>query len=281
MEKTEQTGRVKAIREYLSGIGHDISSVQAHEVLARALGFKNKHVLAKAKPGAPETLSAPSPAGSVVVDGETVPVRATSDDPFTVEQMRAMNWTFDVVIPMPLDRLDDIDTMNDFASQAITGNEVALEDINFDHVPQVVYPKGWVAYRVTGVVSSPADLFEEEAEAEEQLFYEGLAVLAERLLARTPAVVLHRGIARSMQVDEVDEDVLRALSVYAETQGKDTQALERLQHMDAAVLRGSDGFERQLEIHARLMDLRYANRLNEHTFEFETNKKQYTVAFAT
>ncbi|MDO8415269.1 MAG: hypothetical protein Q7S87_03540 [Agitococcus sp.] len=46
MQVVEKTNRVAAIRHYLAGIHHPISQTQAHEVLARALGLKSKHVLA-------------------------------------------------------------------------------------------------------------------------------------------------------------------------------------------------------------------------------------------
>ena len=39
----------KAVREYLAAIGHPISSTQSYEVLARAQGLRNKHVLASQK----------------------------------------------------------------------------------------------------------------------------------------------------------------------------------------------------------------------------------------
>lgn len=41
--------RVSKVQQYLAGIGSAVSTVQAHEVVARALGFKNKHSMAAAK----------------------------------------------------------------------------------------------------------------------------------------------------------------------------------------------------------------------------------------
>jgi hypothetical protein len=47
MESINQKNRVRAIRQYLAGIAQPITQTQAHELLARALGLKSKHVLAQ------------------------------------------------------------------------------------------------------------------------------------------------------------------------------------------------------------------------------------------
>lgn len=88
-------------------------------------------------------------------------VMALGQAPFTPTEMERMNWHFDCVVPVPVDVLGDIEAQNDFVSQAITGNECALEDIRYE-VFNHFYGVNNVAVRVMGYISSPEDFFELE-----------------------------------------------------------------------------------------------------------------------
>lgn len=143
MNKIQQAKRISAIREYLAGIGHPIGTVQGQEVLARALGLKNKHLLGCLA----ATTAAPALSG-------VVPVRALSDKPLTHAELRDLGWRVDVIVGIPLDMLGDTEAINDEVSQSITGSVVGLEDIGFAHVAEVSYGQGYAAFRVTARVSS-------------------------------------------------------------------------------------------------------------------------------
>jgi len=238
MEKSEQSNRVSQIRSYLQAIGHPVSQVQALEVLARALGMKNKHVLAAfTQPGNKED-SADAPAANVsevadfvLINKERVAVMKLTDDAFGVQQMEAMDWSFDVVIPFALDQLTNIDEMNDYASTRITGNAFALVVIGFNHCPSVNYGFGWVAYRVTGSISSPESVFEEVADEHSADFYKGLAQLADILRERSARngearfTVIEDGRPRPLWIHSVDLDMLGLLTQYAASQGGNNDAV--------------------------------------------------------
>lgn len=151
--KNEQQGRVTQVRSYLQGIGHVISQVQAYEVVARAQGFKNKHVMKAVSARPPvSAVTGPVNVNYWPVGDDRVLVRALTDEPFTAEQITSMGGKVDVILGVPLD-LRDVDEFNDHLSMRLTGDEAALEDIRHEHIPEFCYGKGFVAYRVTGQVS--------------------------------------------------------------------------------------------------------------------------------
>lgn len=255
MDKQQQASRVSAVRAYLEGVGLPISSTQGYEVLARSLGFKNKHALA-ASAALEVKGDARGLPKSVSVEGVQVPVMALTDEPYSVRRMREMGWEFDVVVPFALDGLDDIERMNDYASQRITGNDYALESISFDHVPELNYGKGWVAYRVRAVVSSPQDVFEEEAQAEEAAFYDGLHKLARSLLGARTLTVTHKGFAWRLVVRHRDGQLLELLDEYARTGGRNNEQVNRLGRTPA--FSASDEPAQSFVFDPGLLDLKYA-----------------------
>lgn len=151
--KNEQQGRVAQVRSYLQGIGHAISQVQAYEVVARAQGFKNKHVMKAVSARPPvAVVTVPTDVEYWPIGEDRVLVCALTDEPFTAEQLTSMGGKVDVILGVPLD-LRDVDEFNDHVSMRLTGDEAALEDIRYEHIPEFCYGKGYIAYRVTGQVS--------------------------------------------------------------------------------------------------------------------------------
>ena len=257
MEKLERTNRAKAVREYLRGVGVELSSVQAHEVLARSLGYKNKHVLAAVEPRAGRAYSVPD---SVTVEGQVVPVMALTGEPLGLAQMQALSWNLDLVVPFALDQLEDIDAMNDYASQRITGNEAALEDIRYDHVPELNFGKGWVAYRVSGHVSDPEAVFPELDFKQEFSFYQELLELAQvlRLQKRLNLALPGKPLA-SVNLCEVSEELLKLLEAYAVDPGAHNHVVNQRGAEPLAWCRpqGSDSGGTAL----LMADLKYATKI--------------------
>lgn len=222
MKKSEQAARVKAMCEYLAGIGHPVSNVQGYEILARALGFKNKHVLAGSTTDSAPSLETQLPPATsaavpafVEIDGDKVPVRAADAPPLSYAEMVALDWTFDVVIAVPLDVLEgNIEKLNDFASKSITGNECALESLVYTHVPSVNYGQGMVAYQVCAYVSTPEEVFEEAQAASDAVFYGELLELSEEI-ERGARVVLRS----ADNPTDVREGVVSAVVLLAEVAG--------------------------------------------------------------
>lgn len=264
MNKSEQSARVKAVRAYLQGIGAPISSVQGYEVLARGLGFSSKHVLSAKSEGSPE----PQPVASY----QGVPVMALTDEPFSVPRMRELGWKFDIIVPFALDQLDNGEMMNDYASKRITGNEAALESIGFDHIPDVFYGKGWVAYRVTGYVSAPEDLFDEESEAQEAQFYLDLKELADRIKGNVEVTIVDRGFATSQLLWRITAHTVQLLRTYAAEQGRNNDAVTRFASEYVFETRLRERGQSEVVLAARLGDLKYAHKVGPDTFEFEEGR---------
>lgn len=234
MNKSQQRARVDAMRQYLQAIGHPISSNQGYELLARSLGLKSRDVLAAqasqertTAPAVPET-----PANTVMLDGKAIPVLPLQGSPLSVAQMQALNWELDAVVPMPVGLGDgeDIDAFNDRASLLLTGNEGALCDIGYEHVPQVTYPKGYIAVRITGSVDAPEECFSEVAEAAYQRFYAGLAALFERIRNQAHCTMRlgKSGSVLDGHLVGVDPQALALLQQYASSKGGNNKALDEL-----------------------------------------------------
>lgn len=209
MDKITQKNRVASVREYLAGIGHPVGQTQAYEILARALGHKNKHVLASSVEDAtvaPNESASKESAHRVFMPG---------DKPLSVQEMRAMGWQFDVVIPVPLDLVpgSELEATNDYASSFITGDMCALEDIQYAHVVESPYPDGFLAFNVRGHVSSPADFFDEEAEYQDALFDAHQVELASRLRLHAKVILSHpTGYASTYEVVYCDEGRMSLLA---------------------------------------------------------------------
>jgi hypothetical protein len=287
MTKNEQAARVKAMCEYLAGIGQPVSNVQGYELLARALGFKNKHVLAssiaEARNAVEPLPAAPVIPATVVIDGNTVIVRPADAKPLSYAEMVALDWQFDFVIAVPLDELDgDIERINDFSSKSLTGNESALESLTFTHVPEVNYGQGFVAYQVCAYVSTPEEVFEEAQEAADAEFYANLAELSKEI-EQGARVVLRA----SDNPTDVCEGVISGVVLLAAVAG--TAAADLF--LEYATSHGANndavnlaGKETVFELTSvtnpdellgafTLSDLKYANKVATRTWSFSVGSK--------
>lgn len=86
------------------------------------------------------------------------------DKPLTWEELKAMqekDGSVTAVISIPWDETGDIDSLNDTASELITGNECALEDIGYKLVgADVERQEIWL--EVTGTVENWLEEHEED-----------------------------------------------------------------------------------------------------------------------
>lgn len=261
MKKTEQATRVRAISAYLEGIGHSVSNVQCYEILARALGLKNKHVLASlGKEDSKAT--APGVPATVTLDGTAVPVMPVGAKPYTVEEMKTMDWEFDVIIPLDLDELEagDIERQNELASEYITGNDCALENIGYDHVPEVCYGKGYVAYRVTGYISEPGTFFSEIQDEEDAQFYAELKEFASLIQEEGAVCVSTSEGPQSMVIRNVDWTLVDLLTAYAKSAGDNND--EVLAQSSQAVMELHWKHAAAEGIQAVLGDLKYVSKMS-------------------
>jgi hypothetical protein len=264
MNKPDQKQSVKAIRDYLASIGAPISSVQGYEVLARGLGFKNKHVM---HAGSEPTSSMRVPGSAkkymaVDVNNEMVPMFQETDGHYSVEQMNQLRWTFGVVIPVPIELWGDIEAKNSYVSEKITGNDCALEDIGYAHITSVNYSAGLVPTYVTGYVSSPKDFFPEIQEDEDKVFYGDLLALMSSIKVgaifeqfkpstRTSAHSRQKKVIRT-----VHANTQKLLWTYAKECGQNNEALRSL--LDAPVFEAeADGVVSLFTVKA----LKYATRV--------------------
>lgn len=282
MQKIEKDARVSAIRNYVQGIGLELSNTQAHEVLARALGLKNKHVLAAQtvkSSAAARAQSSRTRAPSVEAGGPGVPVQALDDKPFDVERMQQLDWTFDVIVPVPLDFVGDIQRFNDHVSARITGNDAALEDISFEHAPEVVYGNGFVAYRVHGYVSCPADFFDEVADQEEASFYDGLRELAVRLQQHSQLTVLEPGVPAVFRIEELNESRLQLILQYANSLGASNDDVNEVGDQPVVCLREASNSWLSAPLVLSVDSLKYATRQDARTWSVTVGQTPYRLAF--
>ena len=278
MDKQQSGNRVRAVREYLAGIGHEVTLVQGHEIVARALGFKNKHVLAaQAATRAPK----PSEPDVSVASGhrEGLPVMALTDKPLTAQQLLDKGWAVDIIVPFGLDQLDVIDTMNDYASRRITGNEAALSDISFDHEPDVNYGKGWVAYRVRGRIEEPELWYPEKAGSAEETFYSDLLELAQRVKGNVTVRVTSAGVAWDGVTHTMYANAVTLLRTYAREKGANNDAVNRhaMDTLFTCRVKGRPLAEPEPEF--RLHDLKYAVRSGPNSWSFDWQGQVATLEF--
>lgn len=281
MHKSEQTNRVKAVRDYLAAIGMPVSTTQACEIVARSLGHKNKHTLATSLKSPASSTTRSGLPETVDLDGKPLRVFKLTDEPFSLDEMRAMDWTFDVVVPVALDALEDIERMNDSVSQRITGSEFALEGIGFAHLPELNYGAGWVAYRVTASVSEPALYFDEEEALGTKQFYAGLLELASRLKGNQDVTFIEDGVSVSLVLWRMHADAIDLLRRYAREEGAE--------HLNDAINRRGDAwvFEARRAgsstaepvTAVALKHLKYATRMSDRSFHFDRDGKSVELIF--
>lgn len=154
----EHKKRIGAVREYLAAIGHPIGQVQGQEVLARALGFKNKHVLAA------QASTAATPAAALGTPVGVQRVFELDGPPFSYAEMKALGWQFDVVVGAPRDVLNSGEELIAFLSERVTGDPDALENVYYSFASRC-YDEDHVALQVRGDVSNPDDYFNVECDA--------------------------------------------------------------------------------------------------------------------
>jgi hypothetical protein len=229
MSNKETKQRAENVRHYLAGIGQEISQSQAYEVVARALGHKNKHTLAAAEAGDDGKTSTGTTTASSVSE-QTLKVFQIGERPFTAKELALRGFDVDVVVPLDMSTVqsDDIEGMNDHASELITGSICGLVDIGYKVYPHF-YGPDYIAMRVTGYVDAVGEL--------------GLDETGEALLAQMPekqrlakALKLKRGarlelcwaldVAGPVIVDFVDPELVDALANSADFVGEDGVVLE-------------------------------------------------------
>lgn len=279
MKKAQQSPRVRAISEYLTGIGHPITSVQGYEILARALGLKNKHVLAQLDTQEPPRAGLPS---TVVIGAATVPVRSQDAKPFSIAEMTALGWSFDFVIPMALDDLQDIEAQNNAASKFLTGDEYALESICYEHVPDVQYDKGYVAYRVEAYVSSPGDIFDEVQNAADAPFYAQMQVLVGLLKEDTKLRFNMLALDKARVIRNVNPELVDLLNVYAQTAGDNNDAVNARGADVVFELHCVDDAVEDPACHVvsvTLSSLKYASKQSDHTWHVPFNNLSAHLVF--
>lgn len=283
MEKTEHNARVAAIRDYLAAVGSPVSSVQAYEVLARALGHKNKHVLnatTRSRHAAPDSKGAgvTTPA-TINVDGVELAVLPIGSKPLSVKRMRELDWNFDLVIPVPLTHLENIDVINGYASELITGEEAALEDLQFEHIPQVSYGKGYVAYRVTAYISSPADFFEEEQGQQEVEFYQGLQDLASRLEIGATVELTEDGMPKTCKLRYAHDELVFMFNTYATSEGRNNDEMNLHEEDIAVILHHQEEPSWTSQIGISLGSLKYANKCGGETWRLTDKNRVFELKF--
>lgn len=266
LEKTEQANRVRAIRAYLEDIGLSVSQVQAREVLARALGLKNKHVLAAAglnatSAKAPEAPSSPGgPPAFIEFDGKQVPVLPLGV-PLTPAQMKALAWSIDVVVGVPLAAYgSDVETRNDAISMAATGDENALYGFGTEHVPQVNFGIGFIAVRATGTIDDPAQFFAEARDDADSAFYTSLEGLYHALINANALRVDLNGRERSCAVRLAKPEHLALLVRYARIRGDNNEAVNAVADEVVLELESLEGHEPAIALSVE--HLKYAQGLD-------------------
>jgi hypothetical protein len=269
MNRTEQASRVKAVCAYLEGIGHPISTVQGYEVLARSLGFKNKHVLAaegKKPAQAGNETSALAVPQSIEVDGVRVRVMSLHDKPLTITEMQALDWSFDIIVPVPLESISDIEVHNDYVSEFITSEAAAMEGIAYEHVPTVQYGKGYVAERVRASISDPGAFFEEVARAEEEAQYRDLTELANRIKENVDVIVVEGGKPAAMVIGPVHAQPQKLLLDYGRTEGLNNDEVNVFGSSLVFEAKPLKGEALQTSFAVALKDLKYAHRAEPDTW---------------
>jgi hypothetical protein len=261
MNKIDSKKRVQAIRDYLDAVGSPVSSVQGYELLARALGFKNKHVLQASMDEAtsPTVLETLTPA-TIDIEGTLVRILGLGDGHFPVAKMQEMDWEFDVVVPFPLDRMEDIEAKNSFASERITGNDCALQDIGYYHIPEINFGEGYVAIRVTGYVTAPEDFFDVESDSDIK-FYEDLGGLLQRIKFGTLVEVTASTESFIVSIDSVNAEAMHLLEGYARWHGANNELVN--DHLETVVFTAS-GTAGPLTV--TVDQLKYATRSNPTTW---------------
>lgn len=272
MQKSELKNRVADIRAYLESVGTPISSNSAHEIVARALGLKNKHVLkASLDSGEKKDKASVKFPDFIEIDGKSIPVRAADSAPYSADELRASNWHVSAVISVPLDKISEaIDSLNEFVSKALVGHEDALCDIGYKHLPQQLYSGGNVAMHVTGYIEDPEFFFAEESESDKE-FYESLKEFYALLegnaaLDATYSVVVHVREAEVkgpfFNIRQMDAAQLSVLQEYARSHGANNDEVNNLEGTTLLELETAPGQSRMF-LQFSADDLKYASKMND------------------
>ena len=231
------------VRSYLKGIGHEISASQSYEVVARAQGLKNKHVLAGST-GATSTRKDSATAHSA----PGLKVFEIDERPFSVREMAERGYNVDVVVPVDMEIIqnDGIEGLNDLVSELITGSICGLQDIGYKVYPHF-YGPDHVAMRVTAQrgellsASEEGEAFFWQLEDKKRL---GQVLKKGQRLE----VAQHMSEAEAMVVDFADSKlvkVLAASSDYVNDEGEFTDAWTALRHQPALKLSALESAEKQ------------------------------------
>lgn len=243
MSNKENKQYADNVRSYLKGIGHEISASQSYEVVARALGLKNKHVLAGAT-GGTSTEKVASSTRSV----SGLKVFQIDERPFSVREMAERGYDIDVVVPVAMGIIqnDGMDGLNDEVSELITGSICGLQDIAYKVYPHF-YGDDHVAMRVTAQVgeqlasSEEGDAFFTQLDDKKRLA--GVLKKGHQL-----KVAQHADVPVTTVIDFVDFNLVKVLSAssdYVSDDGETTDAWEALRHQAALVVSALDGGEKQ------------------------------------
>lgn len=256
MKNNDQVSRVRAVREYLAGIGITVSVTQGYEVLARALGYSNKHVLAASDDRDQKDRSVsmtnnfaqpilPASQRYTRINDKEVYIFPLESHAFSVDDMVKMDWNFSVVIPVPVELVGSIDKLNEYASKLVTGNDSALEDLNYSHRPEIHYGQDFIAYHLTAYVSDPAYVFGDVCNSEDAAFYKDLGDLFDSVKegASATITVLHDNSTVDCVISEVaaspDKSApspLGLLMQYAASNGANNDAVNASKDVTAFVL---------------------------------------------
>jgi hypothetical protein len=243
MSNKENKQSADNVRSYLKGIGHEISASQSYEVVARAQGLKNKHVLAGST-GATSTRKGSATAHSA----PGLKVFEIDERPFSVREMAERGYDVDVVVPVNMEIIqnDGIEELNDLVSELITGSICGLQDIGFKVYPHF-YGPDHVAMRVTAQRGEQLSASEEGEAFFWQL--EDKKRLAQILKkCQQLEVTQHLCAPEAMVVDFADPklvNVLAASSDYVNDEGEYTDAWSALRHQPALQLSALESAEKQ------------------------------------
>jgi hypothetical protein len=233
MSNKQTQQRAENVRAYLQGIGREISSSQAYEVVARALGHKNKHTLAAAETDASASVSQLQPASAL--SKARLKVFEIDGKPFSARELAQRQFKVDVVVPVEMSTLqaDDLEGVNDLVSELITGSCCGLLDIGYEVYPHF-YGPDFVAVRVTAQVDNEGELgLSEDAQA---LLYQlkdkrELAQALQR--GKHLEMTFHLDAPAKVEIDGVDRDLRDALAgadSFVAEDGMVTDMWEALRH---------------------------------------------------
>jgi hypothetical protein len=218
---------------------------------------------------------------SVTIDGVVVQVRKPWQKSLHPKEMEALEYKFDFVLPFSLDEtVGFIEAMNEDASHQITGCDYSMEDISYDHVPEVNYGKGFIAMRVTGFVSSPEDLHEAVAEETDDFFFESLQELVKKIVHGAPlTVTVSIGGAHNQHVFNVNSGTLGLFRQYAEGHGANKDDVLLHGAVAVFVCKYSDGSTDSPIYPLLLEDIKGAEKIGADSWNVRTEHHDLILSF--